>query len=98
MLCVHVQVLREGASQEDTYKAVVQGTIQDTLQGINATVLAYGQTGALFALRHSRSCRCMHAFRFFTPQLCQVLGRRTAFLETSAQKVWKASCRALYTS
>lgn len=55
MLCVHIQVLREDASQEDTYKAVVQGTIQDTLQGVNATVLAYGQTGALFALRHEQS-------------------------------------------
>ena len=38
-------MLGHSATQEDVYKAVVQGTKQDLCAGRNATVVAYGQTG-----------------------------------------------------
>ncbi len=43
------QVLGEEATQEDAYAAAMQGVVQDLRLGINASVIAYGQTGACAA-------------------------------------------------
>ncbi len=44
------QVLGEKASQEDAYAAAMQGVVQDLRLGVNASVIAYGQTGACAAV------------------------------------------------
>ena len=44
------QVLGEEVSQEDAYAAAMQGVVQDLRLGINASVIAYGQTGACVAV------------------------------------------------
>ena len=45
ILNVHIQVLHN-TSQEDVYSSCVRKLVTRVLDGYNATILAYGQTGA----------------------------------------------------
>ena len=74
-----LQVLGHSATQEDVYKAVVQGIKQDLCAGRNATVVAYGQTG--------RTAGSSVDIAYADRRLFLKVGQYTRFRQ-DAQPVW----------